>query len=113
MRFLVEDSGLISYAGSLDPKGRNAKRYRFTEYCLLAEHWYDVAGTCIQNPHPVGTEDRDMIVKGQAMGNFLITWRSEKGIKGELRKRAVRYVFGGGALAVVSAAWLLSKLGWL
>jgi hypothetical protein len=112
-RFLVDDNELICYAGSLSSTDPPSPRYQFTEYCLLPDHWYDVAGTCIENPDPQDEHDRNMIVKGLDMPTFLITWRSEAGIKQRLRMRAAKYVFGGGALAAVSLGLLLSKLGWL
>ncbi len=113
MRFLVEDNELINYAQSLSSMEGASKRYRFIEYCLLAEHWYDVAGTCVENPEPKDEHDRNMIVKGLDVPTFLITWRSEAGIKRLLRNRAAKYVFGGGSLAIASLGLLLSKLGWL
>jgi hypothetical protein len=112
-RFLVDDNELISYAGSLSSTESPSRRYCFTEYCLLPEHWYDVAGTCVENPDPKDEHDRNMIVKGLDVPTFLITWRSEAGIKHLLRNRAAKYVFGGGSLAIVSLGLLLSKLGWL
>ena len=113
MKYLVEDSELINYAQSLSSTGGASRRYRFTEYCLLAEHWYDVAGTCLENPEPKDVHDRNMIVKGLDLPTLLITWRSEAGIKPLLRNRAAKYVFGGGSLAIASLGLLLSKLGWL
>jgi len=113
MKFLVEDNELINYAESLSSAEVPSRRYRFTEYCLLPEHWYDVAGTCVENPEPKDEHDRNMIVKGLDVPTFLITWRSEAGIKQLLRNRAAKYVFGGGSLAIASLGLLLSKLGWL
>jgi hypothetical protein len=113
MKFLVDDSELINYAESLSPKGPPCRRYQFIEYCLLPEHWYDVAGTCLENPEPQDVNDRNIIVKGLDIPTFLISWRSEAGIKHLLRNRAARYVFGGASLAIVSLGLLLSKLGWL
>jgi len=113
MKFLVDDSELINYAESLSSTEGASRRYRFTEYCLLPEHWYDVAGTCVENPEPKDEHDRNMIVKGLDVPTFLITWRSEAGIKQLLRNRTAKYVFGGGSLAIASLGFLLSKLGWL
>ncbi len=73
------------------------------EYCVLPGHWYDLAGTCVQNPHPQDDEDRNMIVKGSEESTFLVSWRSEKGIKAKVRHRAVYCVFTGGALIVTGA----------
>jgi len=112
-RFLVDDSELIGYAHSLSSSDQPSTRFCFTEYCLLPGHWYDVAGTCIENPDAQDEHDRNMIVKGLDVPTFLISWRSEAGIKKRLRNRAAIYVFGGANLAIVSLGLLLSKLGWL
>ena len=26
------------------------KRYRLTEHLVIPEHWYDITGTCVENP---------------------------------------------------------------
>jgi hypothetical protein len=88
-------------------------RYRFTEYLILPDHWYDVTGTCAENPSPKDEKDRNVMMKGQNEPTFVISWRNEKGIEGELRKRAAKYVLGGAALAVACMAFLLAKFGWL
>jgi hypothetical protein len=88
-------------------------RYRLSEYCILPEHWYDVTGTCVENPAPQDEHDRNMIVKGQNEPTFLISWRSEKEVKSTLRKRAAFHVFGGAALSVGCLAVLLFRLGWM
>lgn len=87
--------------------------YRLTEYCILADHWYDVTGTCIENPNPKDETDRNMIVKGTNEPTFLISWRSEGNLEGTLRKRAATYVFGGAGLSVLCLAFLLANFGWL
>jgi hypothetical protein len=99
--------------GSLGLGMGSEDRYRLTEYCILPEHWYDVTGTCVENPTPQDEHDRSMIVKGQNEPTFLISWRSEKEIKSTLRKRAALHVFGGAALSVGCLAILLFRLGWL
>ncbi len=88
-------------------------RFRFTEYCVIPERWYDVTGTCSENPHPQGTDDRNLITKGENEPTFVISWRSEKGVESHLRWRALKYIFGGAALAVVCLGIILAKLGWL
>jgi len=128
----VSDSDLVSYAesvhsvggfsaggslerlalGGLSFGGGSSGRYRFTEYCILPEHWYDITGTCVENPNPKDEHDRNMIVKGQNEPTFLISWRSEKELEKNLRQRAAKYVFGGAALAILCLAVLLAKLGW-
>jgi hypothetical protein len=133
----VSDSDLLNYAVSavstahttfsLDPGsllsglGRGSlslglgseHRYRLSEYCIIPEHWYDVTGTCSENPNPQDEHDRNMIVKGQNEPTFLISWRSEKEIESTLRKRAALHIFGGAALSVACLAILLVRLGWL
>ena len=84
-------------------------RYRLTEYLVLPDHWYDVTGTCVENPEPRDENDRNMIVQGINEPTFLITWRSEKDIRQTLRNRTAKYVFGGGLLSVASLALLLAK----
>ena len=99
--------------GSLGLGMGSEHRYRLSEYCIVPEHWYDVTGTCVENPNPQDEHDRNMIEKGQTEPTFLISWRSEKEIEGALRNRAVLHIFGGGALSVACLAILLFRLGWL
>ena len=91
----------------------SGRRYRLSEYCIIPEHWYDLTGTCVENPNPQDEHDRNMIVKGQNEPTFLISWRSEKQIESTLRNRAALHIFGGGALSVACLAILLFRLGWL
>lgn len=93
--------------------GGGGDKFRFTEYCILPDHWYDVTGTCSENPSPKDESNRNMILKGQNEPTFLISWRNEKGIEGNLRNRALKYVLGGATLAVACLAVLLAKFGWL
>lgn len=101
----------LSVGGVALNLGGAGSRFRFTEYCILPEHWYDVTGTCAENPSPKDETDRNMIVKGQNEPTFVISWQSEKAIEGTLRRRAAKYVFGGAALAIVCLAIILGKLG--
>ncbi len=103
----------LSFSGTSFGLGGGSGKYRFTEYLILPDHWYDVTGTCAENPSPKDESDRNIILRGQNEQTFVISWRNEKGIEGELRKRAAKYVFGGGALAVGCMAVLLAKFGWL
>ncbi len=105
--------GGLSLSGLSLGGGGSADRFRFTEYCILPDHWYDVTGTCAENPHPKDEADRNMILKGQNEPTFLISWRNEQGVEGMLRGRAMKYVFGGAGLSVVCLAILLAKFGWL
>ncbi|HEV2350648.1 MAG TPA: hypothetical protein VG028_12465 [Terriglobia bacterium] len=88
-------------------------RYRFTEYCIVPDHSYDVTATCAENPQAQGEHDRNMLMKGTNEPTFLISFRTEKGIESKLRWRAAGYVFGGAALAVACLAIFLAKYGWL
>ncbi len=88
-------------------------QFRLTEYCIFPEYTYDITGTCVENPAAKDEHDTNMLVKGENEPTFLISCRSEREIEGKLRWRAIKYVFGGGILAVVCLAFLLSKLGWL
>jgi hypothetical protein len=103
----------LSFSGASLGLGGGTGRYRFTEYLILPDHWYDVTGTCAENPSPKDESDRNIILKGRNEQTFVISWRNEKGIEGQLRKRAAKYVFGGGALAVGCMGVLLAKFGWL
>jgi hypothetical protein len=133
----VSDSDLFNYAESMLSTGRTTfsfdggsllsdlargslalgigsdHRYRLSEYCIIPEHWYDVTGTCVENPNSQDEHDRNMIVKGQNEPTFLISWRSEKEIESTLRNRAALHIFGGGALSVACLAILLFRLGWM
>jgi hypothetical protein len=93
--------------------GGLGQRYRLTEHLVVPEHWYDVTGTCVENPTPQDEHDRNMIVKGTNEPTFLITWRSEKEIRRTLRNRAAQYIFGGALLAVACLGIFLAKHSWL
>jgi hypothetical protein len=88
------------------------ERYRLTEQLVLPGHWYDLTGTCVENPQPQDEDDRNLIVKGTNEPTFLITWRSEKEIRRTLRNRAAQRIFGGAALAVACLGIFLAKHGW-
>jgi hypothetical protein len=87
------------------------ERYRLTERLVVPEHWYDITGTCVENPEAQDEYDRNMIVKGTNEPTFLITWRSEKEIRRTLRNRAAQRIFGGAILAVVCLGLFLAKHG--
>jgi hypothetical protein len=76
----------------------------FLEYCVLPGHWYDLTGRCVENPRPQDEQDRNLIVKGKVEDTFLISWRSEKGIKARVGSRAVYDIYVGGALILLGAA---------
>jgi hypothetical protein len=72
--------------------------YRITERCLVAEHEYNITGTCAQNPQPTDDHDRNLILKGQNEPTFLISGLSERTLEKTLRKRALIRIFLGGLL---------------
>jgi hypothetical protein len=87
--------------------------YRLTEYCLLPGQTYDVTGTCAENPQPRDEYDRNIIVKGTNEPTFLISSRTDKGVQSYLLKQTLWKVLGGAAVAILSLAILLGKLGLL
>ncbi|MBZ5542138.1 MAG: hypothetical protein LAO07_00480 [Acidobacteriia bacterium] len=91
----------------------HSTRLRLTEFCVVPDRWYDLTGTCAENPNPRDENDRNLIVKGENEPTFLISWRTEKDIEGHLRWRSLQYIFGGGILSVICLAVMLFKLGWL
>ncbi len=115
------NADLFSYASSAVTRHKGSgifgsgsgARYRLTESLVIPEHWYDITGTCVENPSPQDENDRNMIMKGTNEPTFLITWRSETEIRRTLRNRAAQYIFGGAALAVACLAIFLAKHGWL
>ncbi|PYV25531.1 MAG: hypothetical protein DMG24_09045, partial [Acidobacteria bacterium] len=58
--------------------------------------------------------DRNLIVKGEDEPTFLVSAREEKEIEKRLRWRALLYILGGGALAIVClyAFIVVATLGW-
>jgi len=102
---------LAKYANELVANRVTILKGRFREYCILPGHWYDLAGTCVENPEPLDERDRNMIVKGSEESTFLVSWRSEKGAKARLRSQAMLGVWLGGALVVLGTAVGLAILG--
>lgn len=94
---------LINYAYDLAPDWDYITDCHFLEYCVLPGHWYDLLGTCGENPEPQDEADRNMIAKGSEELTFVISWRSEKGIKARVRRRAAYDVYAGGALILLGA----------
>ncbi len=87
--------------------------YRFTEYCMLAQERYVVAGTCAENPHPRDESDRNMIHLGRNNPIFLIRHGTEKRVESTLKFLSGCAVYGGAFLILYSAAYLLYALGLL
>ena len=86
-------------------------RYRFTEYCILPDHEYDVTGACVENPEAKDEHDRNLITKGSNEPTYLISYKAQPEVESGLRKQAALMIFGGAALAVVCLGVLLAKLG--
>lgn len=75
-------------------------RFRLTEYYIAPGEFYDVTGTCVENPDFKDESDRNLIHKGENEDIFLISWRDERGIERAVRKKAALRIFGGAALAI-------------
>ena len=86
-------------------------RFRVTEYCIEPGEWYDVTGTCCENPQAADEHDRNLIQKGQNEPTFLISVHEKKDVETRLRWKAMRGVFGGGVLAVLCLWFLLMQFG--
>jgi hypothetical protein len=95
----------IAYLGSSPASGR----FRFTEYCIFPEHWYDVTGTCVENPQPQDEHDRNLIMKGRNEPSFLISFRAAKEVERRLRRRAAAQIFGGAGLSIACLAYILYR----
>jgi len=93
--------------------GGSPDRYRLTEYCIVPEKRYTVAGTCVENPRPHGEQERNLILKGENESSFLISDESRADLQNALGWQTAKYIFGGATLTVVSAALVLQSIGWL
>ena len=93
--------------------GSYTDRYRLTEYCIEPGRWYDLTGTCVENPRPKDLDDRNMIAKGKDEPTFLISWRSEEALESSLRRKALLFIFLGAIASVFFLGVLLRQLGWL
>lgn len=93
--------------------GSYTDRYRLTEYCIEPGRWYDLTGTCVENPRPKDLDDRNMIVKGEDEPTFLISWRGEQELERSLRRKALGFIFLGAVASVFFLGFLLNELGWL
>ena len=116
LRGYVARGGMAATPGLLSSAlfgGSATGRYRLTEYCIQPGHWYDVTGTCTENPLSEDGHDRNLISKGVNEPTFLISWRAAKDVEKKLWNRAARMIFGGAALAVVCLGFLLAQLGML
>jgi hypothetical protein len=85
-------------------------RFRLTEFCIVPEHWYDVTGTCTENPSPQDEHDRNLIMKGRNEPTFLISFRAAKEVERRLRRRAAAQIFGGAGVSIACLAYILYRL---
>jgi hypothetical protein len=88
-------------------------RYRLTEWVIVPGHPYHISGTCAENPNPRDEDDRNIIRKGENEPTFHISWRTEQEVEKYLHRRSLKFIFGGGALAVVCLGILVNNFGWL
>jgi hypothetical protein len=98
---------LAKYANELAAGRGTIIKGHFREYCILPGHWYDLAGTCVENPEPQDELDHNMIVKGSEESTFLMSWRSERGVKARLRSQATLGAYLGGGLILLGVAGCL------
>jgi hypothetical protein len=105
------DEDLRAYVGSLaTPSGGE---YRLTEFCLQPGHWYDIIGTCVENPNPQDDQDHGMIAKGLNNATYLISFRPEQDLVTNLHNRALGYIFAGAGVAISCLALLLAHFNLL
>jgi len=110
----ASDYHLLAYVSKVaGTSGLASGRFRLTEYCIEPEQWYDVTGTCAENPRAADAHDRNLIKKGQNEPTFLISSKDKAGVEANLRWKAFVGVFGGAALSIFCLAFLLVRLGWL
>ena len=108
------DHQLLAYISRVaGTSGLASGRFRLTEYCIEPDQWYDVTGTCVENPRSADEHDRNLITKGQNEPTFLISSKDKAGVEANLRWKAFAGVFGGAALSIFCLAFLLVRLGWL
>ena len=84
--------------------------YRITEWCLIAEHPYDLIGTCTQNPQPRDDQDRNLILKGRTEPILLISGFTEQRLEKILRKRALKKILLGGLLMAITLGLIIYML---
>jgi len=84
-------------------------RFRLTEYCIVPDHWYDVTGTCAENPVPRDEHDRNLLLKGRNEPTFLISFREAKEVEKRLARRAAAQIFGGAGVSVGCLAYILYR----
>src|SRR5208282_3810723 len=50
--FSLSGGSLLSLGGGINLGSGSSNRYRLSEYLVLPGHWYDLTGTCVENPTP-------------------------------------------------------------
>ena len=89
--------------------GGGTGHFRLTEYCVIPGLQYHISGTCAENPNPQDEGDRNIVQKGENEPTFHISWRTEEEVEKYLRRRSMKFIFGGAALSVVCLGILLSN----
>jgi hypothetical protein len=82
---------------------------RFTETCVLADRDYNILGTCLENPHPSGQEDRNMIARGQNKDPFLISCKAEPELEKSTKRTSYICFAVGGVIVSGGLALLFSQ----
>jgi hypothetical protein len=90
-----------------------AHHYRFTEDCLLADRDCIVLGTCVENPNPKDSHDRNLITRGENEKTFLINSMSEQKAEKHLRKQALILILIGSVMIIMAAVFTLGNAGLL
>jgi hypothetical protein len=104
---IVGDQKSIAEREAKYAQAMESESFRITEYCLVAEHEYDLIGTCAENPQSQDDQDRNLILKGQNEPTFVISGFSELTLEKTLRKRAVTKIILGGSLMVISMGTII------
>jgi len=86
------------------------RRFHLSEFCIVPDRWYDVTGTCIEDPRPTDLKQRTMIVKGEHEPIFLISDKSESNLERSLKQKAQASIFLGVLLAVFGLGFILASL---
>jgi E3 Ubiquitin ligase len=85
-------------------------RFRLREYVVVPDHEYFVTGTCVENPSPQDSHDRNLIVKGKTEPTFLISSQPDQQATKKVGRSSFKLIFGGAALTLVCLALLLLHL---
>jgi len=107
-----KDEELGGYIERISPQSHPG-RYRLIERNIIPNRWYEVIGTCVENPQARDEHDHNLITKGQNETTFLISRGGKKEAEQELSKRARFFIFGGAGFAIACLAVIFYGLGWL